>query len=380
MELPESDSHRNGKSLTPGAHRPGGSVPGSAGVKVLSFGAGAIGTYFGGSLALAGHQVVFVEQPAVVEELRQRGLRLDLTLDRRRQTKDASRVNPASFVIVSSLEEALRYGPFDVALFALKSFDTQSALEGIKPLADKMPPILCLSNGVSNEPAIAEALGNDKVIYGTVTSAIGRRGAGDIVLERLRGVGVSKGHPLSEKLNTELNGAYLNSQLFEDANGMKWSKMLTNLIANPTSAILDMTASQVFANKDLYRLEIEMLKECLAVMEAQNFEVVDLPGTPVRALAFATKLPLWLSKPFLARAAGAGRGGKMPSFHIDLHSGRGKSEVEYLHGAIVRAGEKFNVPTPVNKVLTETLLALTNKEISLEDFAHKPEKLLAKLS
>ena len=362
MELTESASHLNGK------------------LKVLVFGAGAIGTYFGGSLALAKQQVVFVEQAKVVEELRQRGLRLDLTLDKRRQTKDASRVDPASFVIVSSLEEALRYGPFDVALFALKSFDTQAALEGIKPYADRMPPILCLSNGVSNEPAIAEALGKDKVIYGTVTSAIGRRAAGDIVLERLRGVGIAKGHPLSEKLHTTFNAAYLNSQLFEDANSMKWSKMLTNLIANPASAILDMTAAEVFANKDLYKLEIDMLRECLAVMEAQGFKVVDLPGTPVRALAFATKLPLWLSKLFLSRAAGAGRGAKMPSFHIDLHSGRGKSEVEYLHGAVVRAGERCNVPTPVNKALTETLLSLTKKEIPLEEFAHQPEKLLLKIN
>jgi len=53
--------------------------------------------------------------------------------------------------------------------------------------------------------------------------------------------------------------------------------------------------------------------------------------------------------------------------------------VEYLHGAVVYAGEKYNVPTPVNKVLTETMLALTNKEIPLEEFAHKPEKLLKKL-
>ncbi len=362
MALSESASHLNGK------------------LKVLVFGAGAIGTYIGGSLALAGQQVVFVEQPRVVEELRQRGLRLDLTLDKRRGMKDAARVDPASFVIVSTLEEALRYGPFDVALFALKSFDTQPALEGIKPYADKMPPILCLSNGVSNEPAIAEALGKDKVIYGTVTSAIGRRSAGDVVLERLRGVGVAKGHPLSEKLHKTFDAAYLNSQLFDDANSMKWSKMLTNLIANPTSAILDMTAGEVFANRDLYKLEIEMLRECLAVMDAQGFKVVDLPGTPVRALAFATKLPLWLSKPFLARAAGAGRGAKMPSFHIDLHSGRGKSEVEYLHGEVVRAGERCNIPTPVNKVLTETLLALTNKEIPLEEFAHKPEMLLAKIT
>ncbi|HKI53479.1 MAG TPA: ketopantoate reductase family protein [Anaerolineales bacterium] len=349
-------------------------------LKVLAFGAGAIGTYIGGSLALAGHQVVFVERQDVVDELKEKGLRLDLTLDARRKTKDASRLDPSAFVIVASLEEALRYGPFDVALFALKSFDTQSALEGIKPFADKMPPILCLSNGVSNEPAIAEVLGADKVIYGTVTSAIGRRGAGDIVLEKLRGVGVAKGHPLSEKLNSALDKAFLNSRLFEDAASMKWSKMLTNLIANPTSAILDMTAGEVFANKDLYKIEIDMLKECLAVMKSQGYEVVDLPGTPVRALAFATTLPLWLSKPLLGRAAGAGRGAKMPSFHIDLHSGRGKSEVEYLHGAVVRAGEKYNVPTPVNKVLTETLLALTNKDVELEVFAKKPEKLLEKLS
>jgi len=348
-------------------------------LKVLVFGAGAIGTYFGGSLALAGHQVVFVERQDIVEELHEKGLRLDLTLDKRRNTQDASRVASSAFVIVSSLEEALRYGPFDVALFALKSFDTQAALEGIKPFAEKMPPILCLSNGVANEPAIAKALGADKVIYGTVTTAIGKRGSGDIVLEKLRGVGVAKGHPLSEKLNAALGKAYLNSQLFEDASSMKWSKMLTNLIANPTSAILDMTAGEVFANKDLYKVEIDMLKECLAVMEAQGFEVVDLPGTPVRALAFATKLPLWLSKLFLGKAAGAGRGAKMPSFHIDLYSGRGKSEVDYLHGEVVRAGEKHNVPTPVNKTLNETLMALINKEISLEKFARQPEKLIDKL-
>jgi len=348
-------------------------------LKVLVFGAGAIGTYFGGSLALAGHQVVFVERQDIVDELHEKGLRLDLTLDKRRNTQDASRVAPSAFVIVSSLEEALRYGPFDVALFALKSFDTQAALDGIIPFAEKMPPILCLSNGVANEPAIAKALGADKVIYGTVTTAIGKRGSGDIVIEKLRGVGVAKGHPLSEKLNTAMDKAYLNSKLFEDASSMKWSKMLTNLIANPTSAILDMTAGEVFANKDLYKIEIDMLKECIAVMEAQGFEVVDLPGTPVRALAFATTLPLWLSKPFLGKAAGAGRGAKMPSFHIDLHSGRGKSEVDYLHGEVVRAGEKHNVPTPVNKVLTDTLMALTNKEISLDEFARQPEKLLKKL-
>ncbi len=348
-------------------------------LKVLAFGAGAIGTYIGGSLVLAGHNVVYVEQAQVAEELHERGLRLELTLDKRRDTKGAFLIDPSSFVIASSIEDALRYGPFDVALYALKSFDTATAMEVIEPLADKMPPILCLSNGVDNEPIIAKALGPDKVIYGTVTSAIGRRAAGDIVLEKLRGMGVATTHPLSDRLVAAFNGAFLNAQPFSDADNMKWSKMLTNLLANPLSAILDMSAAEIYAHRGLYKLEIAMLRECLAVMEAQHIEVVDLPGTPVRALAFAVRLPLWLSKPLLARAAGGGRGGKMPSFHIDLHSGRGKSEVDYLHGAVVRAGKRTNVPTPVNQLLTETLLALTNGEIPLEEYAHQPKKLLAKL-
>jgi 2-dehydropantoate 2-reductase len=349
-------------------------------LNVLVFGAGAIGTYFGGSLILAGHSVVFVERPAAVEQLRERGLRLDLTIDERRNTKDAFVLEPRSFVVEPSLEQALKFGPFDVALFALKSFDTAVALDGMKPFAEKLPPMLCLSNGVENEQAIAAVLGEAKVIYGTVTTAIGRRGAGDMALEKLRGVGVAAGHPLSEKLASALDGAYLKCRLYPEAHGMKWSKMLTNLIANPTSAILNMTVAQVFANKKLYKLEIDMLKECLSVMKAQNLEVFDLPGTPVRALAFATKLPLWLSRPFLSRAAASGRGGKMPSFHIDLHSGRAQSEVEYLHGAVVREGRAHGIPTPVNELLTNTLLALTKKETPLDEFAGQPEKLLEKLS
>ncbi len=348
-------------------------------MKFLILGAGAIGTYIGGSLVLAGYPVVFVEQPRMVEELRQKGLRLDLTIDERRKTKDVSIVEPRSFVIVPSLEDALKFGPFDAGIFALKSFDTASALETLKPFAEKLPPFLCLSNGADNEPMIAGAFGKDKVVYGTVTTAIGRRGPGDVILEKLRGVGVAAGHPLSEKLVAALEKAYLKCFLYPDALSMKWSKMLTNLVSNPTSAILNMTAAQVFADKRLYKLEIAMLKECLAVMKAMNLEVTDLPGTPVKALAFATKLPVWLSKPFLSKAAGSGRGGKMPSFHIDLYSGRPQSEVEFLHGAVVREGKARGIPTPVNQVLTETLMALTKKEIPLEEFAGKPERLLEKL-
>ncbi|PWH12294.1 MAG: 2-dehydropantoate 2-reductase [Anaerolineae bacterium] len=350
-------------------------------LNILSLGAGAIGTYIGGSLALAGHTVVFLEQPQVVESLRTHGMTLDLGIDPRRKQAHFA-LHPPAVQFTASLPEALSQMRFDVMLFAPKSFDTEAALRSLTASVNpaELPPVLCLQNGVENEPAIAAALGAEKVIYGTVTSAVGRKGPGQIVLEKLRGVGVAAGHPLSARLVKALDAAYLNAKLFPNAADMKWSKMLTNLLANPTSAILDMTPAEVFAHPGLYQLEIEQLRECLSVMKAQGIRVVDLPGTPVRALAFATRLPFWLSKPFLSRAAGAGRGAKMPSFHIDLHAGRKQSEVTYLHGAVVRAGQRLGIPTPVNQLLTETLLALTEGKLPLNAFAHQPEKLLIKLS
>ena len=217
------------------------------------------------------------------------------------------------------------------------------------------------------------------VIPGTVTSAVGRRDAGDITLERLqRDWGSRWTSPFSEFSLIALDKAGLNAQLFSNGDEMKWSKMLTNLISNATSAILGMTPAEVFADQNVYRLEIMQLREALRVMNAQDLDVVDLPGTPVRLLSFAVKyLPLFISRPLLAKAVGGGRGEKMPSFYIDLQSGRGKSEVDYLNGAVVRRGEKYNIPTPANRFLNTTLMGLTNGEIPKDIFIKQPGKLIS---
>ena len=345
-------------------------------MRFLCFGVGAIGTYIGGSLALSGHEVVFVERPAVAEEVRQRGISLDLS--RNADSQGARRIpNPQ---VVEHVAAALETGRFDAAILAVKSFDTASVLDSIKPYRADMPPILSFQNGVENEPLLASTLGDKRVIPGTVTTAVGRKGPGEIVVERLRGIGVSTLHPLGPTLVQVMNEAGLRARAYSNPAAMKWSKMLTNLLTNASSAILDMTPAQVFAHPGLFQMETRQLREALRVMKAQNIPVVDLPSTPVRALAFIiSNLPLRLSHPLLARSVGAGRGAKMPSFHIDLYNGRGKSEVDYLNGAVVRYGKKFHVPAPVNKTLNELLLGLTSGEISRETYAHQPEKLLGKI-
>ena len=339
-------------------------------MKVLVFGAGAIGLYVGGSLAEAGHTVTFVARPQVAEAIQGAGVRL-----KEKSTERTIREVPAT----TSPAEALAAAPHDVIVFALKSYDTAAALAQLREATAAPPPFLCLQNGVDNEPEIARRFGADRVIAGTVTTAVSKSGAAEITVERRRGVGIALGHPLSSQIVEALTGAGLNARAYLAPAPMKWSKLLTNLIGSATSAILDMPVAEVFADRRLFAVEVAALRECLGVVRALGFAVVDLPGTPVRALAFAVqRLPLGLAQPLLKQGAGAGRGGKMPSFHIDLHAprGKGKTEVRWLHGAVARYGAKCGVPAPVNQRLTDTLEALSTGALQQEDFRRQPEALL----
>ena len=339
-------------------------------MKILSIGAGAIGTYIGGSLALAGNSLVFLEKPETAQTIQN----LKLTY----QSKTSTVNHP---VFATSIEEALSFGPFDIALFALKSFDTESAMKNFEPFADRMPPFLCLQNGVENETKIAKVLGREKVIHGTVTSAIGKPGPGEIILEKFRGIGISSTHPISGKVQQSFNLANLNAELFSQPEAMKWSKMLTNLVSNASSAILALPPVQIFSDPKLFKIELAQLKETLTVMNALGFPVVDLPGTPVRLLAFALKsIPPFIARPLLKKAVVGGRGDKMPSFYIDMQSGRPHSEVEYLNGAVSRWGEKKSIPTPANTFLTKTLIGMVNGQIPKEKYHNNPEKFIQDFS
>lgn len=336
-------------------------------LNVLVFGAGAIGGYLGGSLALQGHRVVFLERERNALGLRERGVKLTIG----NQTHHLNELG-----VVTSIQEALRLSSYDVAFFALKSYDTVEALKSVQPYAAELPPFLCLQNGVENEAALAEILDADKVIAGTVTTAVAKDGLGQIRLERLRGVGLAAGHPLSARLAMAMNEAGLNVRLYEDAAAMKWSKLLTNLLTNASCAILDLSPAQVMAHPGLFKIEMRHLREALDVMGAMGFGPVDLPGTPVRALAFGARLPAALARPLMARAVGRGRGGKMPSLHIDLHAGKGRSEVDWLNGAVVRAGQRLGIDTPVNRFLNETLQNLAKGKVETNPFSHEPNKFL----
>ena len=340
-------------------------------MRFLFLGAGAIGTYVGGSLAAAGIPVTFVEQPGAAEAIARDGLTIE---------RDAGTTVVRDVAVTTSAAEALASAPHDVVVFALKSFDTESAARGLLATGLDVPPVLSLQNGVDNEPALRGILGPDRVIAGTVATAVAKPGVGRVIEETHRGIGIASGHALSERLVADLDAAGLAARLYPDAGSMKWSKLLTNLQGNAVSAILDMTTAAVYADPRLYDVEVAAMRECLAVMHALGSPPVDLPRTPVRALAFAARrLPRVVAQPIFVKLLGGSRGDKMPSFHIDLHSGRGQSEVSFVNGAVVRHGAAAGVPTPVNAVLTETLERLTAGELAVADFRRNPDALLCRL-
>ena len=340
-------------------------------MRFLFLGAGAIGTYIGGSLAAAGQEVAFVEQPGPAEAIARDGLVVE-SASGTKVVRDTTLFTDAG--------AALDAGPWDVAVFALKSFDTAEAVEQLLATGRRLPTILSLQNGVDNEATIADRLGANRVIAGTVTTAIAKPGIGHVVEETHRGVGIALGHGLSTSLIAALDAAGLTAQGFPSAGSMKWSKLLTNLQGSATSAILDLPVSAVFRDPRLHAVETAALRECLAVMRALGLAPVDLPGTPVRLLAFAVeRLPRFVTRPIFTRLLGGSRGHKMPSLHIDLHAGRHRSEVGFLHGAVVRHGAAVGVPTPVNAVLTSVLEGLTDGTEGIETFRRRPEALLSRL-
>jgi 2-dehydropantoate 2-reductase len=224
---------------------------------------------------------------------------------------------------------------------------------------------------------LAQVFSQEKVIAGSVTTAIGRETPGIITVEKLRGVGIAGNSPLVGQVVDTFTRAGLKAKRFKSIANMKWSKMLTNLPANASAAILNMTPAEIFKDKRLFGLEMEQLRETRVVMRAMGIKVENLPGTPVKLLALGSRISGPLGQELFGGILAGGRGNKKPSFLIEIQSGSKNSEVDYLNGVVARKGKENGIPTPVNTTLTRTLKEIINGERKWKDFDHQPESLIA---
>lgn len=348
-------------------------------MKTLIIGAGAIGGLIGAKLALAGHVVTLVARPRVAAALREQGLRLT-----DEQGERVVREIGCAATIGDAL--AAEQAAFDLAVLTVKSYDTTGALAELLRAAspERLPPVLSLQNGVGNEETLAAALGSAAVLAGTITTPVSTLGPGVIRVDRPSyALGLSPWDPaytgtVVDDAEAALNAAGFAVVRYASAPGMKWTKLLMNMLGNATSAILDMPPEEVFAEPMLVDLEIDAWREALAVMRAAGIAPVNLGSYPFATLApLIRALPKKALRSFLRKRIGAARGGKMPSLSLDLHGGRKESEVRWLNGAVVRKGAEAGVATPINDMLTETLLSLACDPIRQDQWRHNGARLAA---
>ena len=342
-------------------------------LNILVVGAGAIGCFVGGRLAAAGQNVTLVGRPALMQKIAGQGLIL------RHPARPPQTVYPETVTAIANVSNH-----YDFILVTVKAPDTPDVIEQLA--AANLPTensfIVSLQNGIGNEELMADTFGLERVIAGTVTIPISVPEVGTIEVSKDKGgLGLARMHDAQpvRVLADALTFAGLACPTYPNYQAMKWSKLLLNIVNNASSAILDEPPAQITANRHLFNMEIEAIREGVRVMNAMNLSAVKLPGYAVDRLAWLVNagwLPAAAKRAILRPSMQGGRGSKMPSLHIDLAAGRATSEVEVLNGAIARAGQKLGIATPVNATLTDILNGLVSGKLDRADYHHKPQKLL----
>ena len=362
-------------------------------VRTVVIGAGAIGCFVGGKLAAAGFDVTLVGRARTTAALRARGLELRASDGAAQTIRSLAAAASVREAFLSQNQDPCRASTpvktaaqptrFDLAILAVKSYDTAAALDELAEAAAMggapLPPVLSLQNGVGNEEAIVRRLGPNSAIAGTITAPVE---ALEPAIVQVTKSGYAVGlAPWIEPSSANADGrdedsasknkvslaaisqyfvsAGIPANVYADALGMKWSKLLMNMIGNATSAILAEPPGVTLADTRIANLEIDALREALRVMAAAGIPPINVERYPLGALAPLLRFgPRPILRPALHRIVGGARGGKMPSLFLDLDAGKNGSEIGWYNGAIVDRGKEVGVETPVNLLLTQTVRQL----------------------
>jgi 2-dehydropantoate 2-reductase len=286
-------------------------------LEVAVMGAGAVGCYYGGMLARAGHDVVLIARPQHVEAIQRDGLRMETrTFDEQVRLRASSEPGAAQGV--------------DLVLFCVKSMDTESAGAQLRPYLAPDALVLCLQNGVDNADRLRTVLPQHTVAAAVVYVASEMAGPGH-VKHHGRGELVIEPSPVSESVAQALMGAGVPTEISDNVRGALWLKLILNCAYNAVSAIAQRPYGENVKSEGIADVMRDVVNECLAVAQAEGVNVAGDVDAAVRKIA--ESMPTQYS-----------------STAQDLARGK-RSEIDYLNGLIVRRGHALGVATPANGVL-----------------------------
>ena len=296
-------------------------------IKVAVMGAGAVGCYYGGMLARAGHEVVLIARPQHVQAIERNGLRLETaTFDE--QVRLAASSEPGA---VQGAQ---------LVLFCVKSTDTEAAGALIRPHLAPDVLVLCLQNGVDNADRLRKVLPQHAVAAAVVYVATEMAGPGH-VKHHGRGELVMEPAGTSDLVAQALIAAGVPTEVSSNVRGALWAKLILNCAYNAVSAIAQLPYGKTVQGEGVKDLMRDVVNECLAVAQADGVQVVGDAHAAVDKLAGS--MPSQLS-----------------STAQDLARGK-RSEIDYLNGLIVKRGEALGVATPANRVLWALVKLLEEK-------------------
>ena len=297
-------------------------------MRIAVFGAGGVGGYFGGLLAKAGADVVFLARGEHLRSIKERGLKVES-------------VAGGFEVKVKAKESAEEVGPVDFVLSCVKTYHVKESAPAMRPLLGADTSVLSLQNGVDNEGIIGSVLGEERVIGGVayVESTVAAPGVISqtgghrrLIIGELDGELSSRVRALSEVLS----GAGIDCLVSEDIVSELWRKFMFICPLSGLTSVVRAPIGVVLANaetRELYRKAVEEVH--LAAWSCEVNLPEDMIGEVMgftESLHFDFKSSMWR----------------------DLERGR-LLELDALSGHVVHLSEEKEFPAPVNAFIASVL-------------------------
>jgi 2-dehydropantoate 2-reductase len=338
------------------------------GKRIAVVGVGAVGGYTGAHMARAGEDVTFIDMwPEHVEEMRAHGLRIT-----HHEGVEPFTV-PVRALHLTEAQHLAREAPIDIAFVCTKSYDTQWATLLIRQYLAPGGYIVSLQNCM-NEETIADVVGWGKVM-GCIASHIsvglvapghvhrgGLRGGAEHTVFRtgeVHGAITERAHEVCRLVGTA-DSAKVTDNLW----GERWSKLITNAMANGVSACTGLSGVQITQNEPIRHFQARLGSEAIRIGEALGYRLEDINHMPPELIARAGEGDVEALARYDEHRLGARRGSadQRPSMGQDMMKGR-RTEIEYLNGFVVREGEKIGLVARANAALVDIVKKVERGEL-----------------
>lgn len=297
-------------------------------MRIVIVGPGALGTIFAAALGRASHDISLLGHDSRwLQTIQADGLRLqagDGTIEHLPTaiTDDPSIVATADAVIV-----------------LVKTTDTLSVVDAIKPYLATDVSVLTLQNGLGNSRIIREGLGGRHRVLPGTTSQAARRVRPNLVVHTgegptLIGYERSGDATVAAKLSRVMTEADIPTAAVHDIDRWIWHKAAVNAAINGLTALGGFPNGEIVAQPDLLDAAESVAEEAATVARALGIELGSMRGA-IKETASATAT-------------------NRSSMLQDLEAGR-QTEVDAIHGAIVEAGAKVGIATPIISLLASLI-------------------------